>query len=123
MTVQWVRAVNPSIISCKNKSLFPSIVYTSVSSFFFHIIWSFSTQIFERFGALDLRCMLVLEYIWIFEYPQVFFAGYLDIWSLGAALPRGQGGKIGNLPNQQPPRAPEIVPHKKRELSKYYHFF
>ena len=37
--------------------------------------------------------MLVLEYIWIFEYPPVFYAGYLDIWSLGAALPRGQGGK------------------------------
>ena len=60
--------------------------------------------------------MLVLEYIWIFEYPQVFFAGDLDIWSLGAALPRGQGGKIGNLPNQQPPRAPEIVPHKKENF-------
>ena len=62
--------------------------------------------------------MLVLEYIWIFEYPPVFFAGYLDIWSLGAALPRGQGGKIGNLPNQQPPRAPEIVPHKKENFKK-----
>ena len=74
------------------------------------------SNIFERFGALD--CMLVLEYIWIFEYPPVFFAGYLDIWSLGAALPRGQGGKIGNLPNQQPPRAPEIVPHKKENFKK-----
>ena len=74
------------------------------------------SNIFERFGALD--CMLVLEYIWIFEYPPVFFAGYLDIWSLGAALPRGQGGKIGNLPNQQPPRAPEIVPHKKENFQK-----
>ena len=67
-------------------------MFTQEPQVFFHIIWSFSTQIFERFGALDLRCMLVLEYIWIFEYPQVFFAGYLDIWRLGAVLPRGQSG-------------------------------
>ena len=35
--------------------------------------------------------------------------------------PRGQGGKIGNLPNQQPPRAPEIVPHEdKKSISVFF---
>ena len=34
--------------------------------------------------------------------------------------PRGQGGKIGNLPNQQPPRAPEIVPHEDKFLSSFF---